>query len=95
VVAQEGHRRVEGVPPALGPELQDTDVVSPVGVGAAYLIHFDMLHRGAARLLEDLGHPWRAMFKFQFFRVEAPAGPSWDHAVRLFRAVQHGVRRGL
>ena len=67
---------------ALSPELEDTDICFPPGQGSAYLIHFDMLHKGTARLLEDLGHPSRQMFKFQFFRVSSPAPstPSWDHS---------------
>ena len=47
---------------ALSFELEDTDICFPVGQGSAYLIHFDMLHKGTARLLEDLDHPTRRMF---------------------------------
>lgn len=42
-----------------------------VPAGAVVLIHYDLLHRGSARLADDA--PWRPMFKWQFLRVREPS----------------------
>ena len=45
------------------------------------MIHYDMLHRGTGRLLEECPEaPWRPMFKFQFMRTEEPTGPTHDYS---------------
>lgn len=60
-------------PTELSPGLTEWKVTSPVGVPCAIMIHYDMLHRGTGRLLEEcLEAPWRPMFKFQFMRTEEP-----------------------
>ena len=58
---QRGQQIVLDEQKALSPELEDTDLCFPLGQGSAVLIHFDMLHKGTARLLEDLNHPTRRM----------------------------------
>ena len=43
--------------------------------GTFGLIHYDLWHRGGANLSDKT----RAMVKFQFVRMEAPAGPAWNN----------------
>ena len=66
-------------PTELSPGLRELKLTSPVGVPRAIMIHYDMLHRGTGRLLEEcLEAPWRPMFKFQFMRTEEPTHPTHD-----------------
>ncbi len=43
--------------------------------GTFALIHYDLWHRGGANLSPNT----RAMVKFQFVRMDAPAGPAWNN----------------
>ncbi len=42
--------------------------------GTFALIHYDLWHRGGANLSQKT----RAMMKFQFVRMDAPTGPTWN-----------------
>ena len=65
------------VPTALSPGLTEYKVISPPNRPRAIMIHYDMLHRGTGRLVEESPDaPWRAMFKFQFMRTQEPCAPS-------------------
>ena len=67
------------VPTALSPGLTELKLTSPVGKPRAIMIHYDMLHRGTGRLVEESPDaPWRPMFKFQFMRTQEPCAPSHD-----------------
>ena len=43
--------------------------------GTFALIHYDLWHRGGANLSQKT----RAMMKFQFVRMDAPSGPTWNN----------------
>ena len=52
--------------------------------GTFALIHYDLWHRGG----ENLSQKARAMMKFQFVRMEAPAGPAWNNRRADWLAVE-------
>ena len=43
--------------------------------GTFALIHYDLWHRGT----DNVSQRNRSMMKFQFVRMDAPTGPSWNH----------------
>lgn len=65
----------------LGPGLVKTQLVTPVEQGTIVLAHHGIIHGASARLEDDLGHPWRPMFKFIYYRREDPSRPSWNRQV--------------
>ena len=70
----------DGGPEALSPGCTEYKVVSPPHRPKAMLMHYDMLHRGTGRQVEEdeEAAPWRAMFKFQYTRCAEPSSPSWN-----------------
>jgi hypothetical protein len=72
--------------------MQELKLVAPEGQGRAVLIHYDIVHRGTARLVGEHEALWRPMLKFQFQRTVAPqvlVGP--DPIVALEKKKRHGV----
>jgi hypothetical protein len=61
------------------PCVYEHKLVVPEGKGAAVLIHYDLVHRGSARLVDKDGALWRPMHKWQFLRTQEPTAPTWDH----------------
>ncbi len=53
------------------------------GPGTFALIHYDLWHRGGANNSQKN----RAMMKFQFVRMEAPASPAWNNRTSEWRAM--------
>lgn len=45
------------------PIVQELKLVAPEGKGQAVLIHYDLVHRGTARLVDRDGALWRPMHK--------------------------------
>ena len=72
--------------PEVMPHVREHKLVAPEGQGAAVLIHYDLVHRGSARLVDKDGALWRPMHKWQFLRTEEPTAPTWDHDAGSFPA---------
>lgn len=69
-------------PTPLAPFLREEKCITPLRQGSVTLMHYDMVHRGTARAIEEHldSVPFRPMFKFQFLRTVDPGtSPSWDH----------------
>lgn len=70
-------------PTQLAPFLAEQKLTTPLRQGSVALVHYDTIHRGTARALDQLTElaPFRPMFKFNFLRTSDPSGspPSWDH----------------
>jgi hypothetical protein len=56
-------------------------LLAPLRRGTITMVHYDLVHRGTARLIDELtaAAPFRPMFKFLFNRTAAPTRPSWAH----------------
>eukprot|EP01043_Picozoa_sp_COSAG02_P007296 COSAG02_NODE_216_length_28610_cov_57.176879_20_plen_391_part_00 len=56
-------------------------VVTPLRQATMTMVHYDLVHRGTARFMDEFtaDAPFRPMFKFLYNRTVAPVGPSWNH----------------
>jgi hypothetical protein len=86
-------------PSAVAPHLRSSRVLAPVGSGSVTIMHYEMTHRGTARVSDEItpACPFRPLFKFLFERTTLPQrdAPSWNHQPQPAAALPVPDWRGL